>query len=174
MGPSAWHIWTYRLTFVVLGLAIIAFSLLPLGQNTGVLVGPDLLLAFTLAWILRQPSVVPIGVIVALFLTADFLLQRPPGLWTALVLLVTESLRTRRAQTTEYNFIVEWAWVTVAIFTIIVGERFVLWVLLAPQSSLGLALVYGLTTAAVYPAIVLISHYVIGLRRLGPTDAESV
>lgn len=168
-----WHLWSYRVMFVVLGFAFIAYRLLPLGPAGGVLVAPDFLLALTLAWLLRQPATVPIGVIVFVFLLADFLLQRPPGLWTALVLLMTESLRYRRATLTEFNFLIEWVWVAGAVFAITVAERIALWVIFAPQTSLGLALVHALATVAIYPIVVLISHYVLGLRKLGPVDAET-
>ena len=168
-----WNLWSYRAIFVLLALAVMTYRLLPLGPAGGALVTPDILLALTIAWVLRQPAVVPIGSIVLVFLLADFLLQRPPGLWAALVLIMTEWLRSRRYIVTEFNFLIEWLWVAGAVFAVTVAERFVLWALFAPQTSLGLALVHALTTVAIYPIIVLISHYFLGLRKLGPADAEN-
>lgn len=168
-----WHLWSHRAIFVALAIALIAYRILPLGPAGGALVAPDFLLALTIAWLLRQPSFVPIGVIVGVFLLADFLLQRPPGLWTALVLVMTESLRARRSALTEFNFLIEWAWVAGAVFAITVAERIVFWVLFAPQTSLGLSLVHALATVAIYPIVVVISHYVLGLRKLGPSDTEN-
>jgi rod shape-determining protein MreD len=81
---STRHIWTYRGVFLLLCGVIILGRLLPLGLGTSGLPGPDLLLAFTFAWLLRQPAVVPVVSIVIVFLLADFLLQRPPGLWERL------------------------------------------------------------------------------------------
>jgi len=173
MDQESRRIWGYRAAFILIALAIITYRLLPIGPAGGALVTPDLLLALTIAWLLRQPSFVPIGSVVIVFLLADFLLQRPPGLWTALVLMMTEFLRFRRTALTEINFLIEWSWVAGAVFVITVVERFALWVLLAPQTSLGLSLVHALVTVAVYPIIVLISHYVFGLRKLGPADAET-
>ena len=92
---STRHVWSYRAVFLLLCAVIITFKLLPLGLNDQGLPGPDLLLALTLAWVLRQPAVVPIGSILVEFLLADFLFQRPPGLWTILVILTSESLRRR-------------------------------------------------------------------------------
>ena len=170
---TLWHIWGFRIGYVLLAMGYICYQLLPLGPAEGLLVAPDLLLALTIAWVLRQPSVVPIGLIALVFLMADFLLQRPPGLLTAITLLVTEFLKFRRIPITEFNFLIEWSWVAGAVLAITVAERMALWVLLAPQTSLGLALVHALTTVAVYPIIVLISHYLLGLHRLGPADAEA-
>jgi hypothetical protein len=41
-------------------------------------------------------------------LVEDLVLLRPPGLWTALVVLATEFMRSRAALTRELNFVVEW------------------------------------------------------------------
>lgn len=170
---SGWHIWSCRLIFLVLALVILAYQLLPLGLGESRIPPPDWLLAFTLAWLLRQPAIMSIGLIVIVFLLADFLLQRPPGLMTALVLLTTEWLRTRRTLLTEVNFLVEWSSVAGAIFAIIVLERLVLWLLIAPQTSLGLSLLQGLLTIAAYPLVALLSHYVFGVRKIPITDAET-
>ena len=106
---TLWHIWGFRIGYVLLALGYISYQLLPLGPAEGLLVAPDLLLALTIAWLLRQPSVVPIGLIALVFLLADFLLQRPPGLLTAITLLVTEFLKFRRIPITEFNFLIEWS-----------------------------------------------------------------
>ena len=87
---SSQHLWTYRALFLGLCLLIITAKILPITLDQGRLPSPDILLAVTLAWLLRQPSAVPVLSIVIVFLLADFLLQRPPGLWTLLVLLVSE------------------------------------------------------------------------------------
>lgn len=170
---TPWNIWAYRGLYLGLALAIMVFRLLPLGPIDGAFVGPDLILALTIAWLLRQPVVVPITLVVIVFLLADFLLQRPPGLMTALVLVTTEFLRNRRTALTEINFAVEWAWVAGAIVFITLAERFVLWLLLAPQTSLGLSLVQMLSTVIAYPLVVLISYFVLRLRRLRSVDAEN-
>ena len=171
---SARHVWGYRALFLGLCAAVIAFKLLPLGLHDQGLPGPDLLLALTLAWLLRQPAVVPIGSILIVFLLADFLFQRPPGLWTLLVLLVSESLRQRRLTMTEFPFLVEWSAFAGAVFAMIVMERIILWVLMVDQSSLGLTLAHGIVTAAIYPIVVAVSKFLFGLRKIGPAEAEAL
>lgn len=166
------HVWTYRAVFLVLCLVVITFKMLPLGLNDQGLPGPDLLLALTLAWVLRQPAVVPIGSILVVFLLADFLFQRPPGLWTLLVILVSESLRRRRLTMTEFPFLVEWSAFAGAVFTMIVMDRVVLWVLMVDLPPLGLTLAHGIVTVAIYPAVVAISKFLFGLRKIGPAEAE--
>jgi rod shape-determining protein MreD len=168
------HIWGYRALFVALCLAIIMFKLLPLGLHDQDLPGPDLLLALTLAWVLRQPAVVPVAAIVAMFLLADLLFQRPPGLWTLLVVVISESLRRRRLTMTEFPFMLEWSAFAGAVMAMIVLERLVLWVLMVDLAPLGLVLAHGLVTAAIYPIVVGISKFVFGLRKIGPAEAEAL
>jgi rod shape-determining protein MreD len=168
------HIWSYRALFLVLCLLVISFKILPLGLDEYGFPGPDLLLALTLAWLLRQPAVVPIGSILIVFLLADFLFQRPPGLWTLLVILVSESLRRRRLTMTEFPFLVEWSAFAGAVFTMIILNRVVLWLLMVDPPSLGLSLAHGIVTAAIYPAVVAVSKFLFGLRKIGPAEAEAL
>ena len=59
---------------------------------------PDLMLALTLAWVVRRPDLLPAPLIAAYFFVEDILMMRPPGLWALIVLGATEFLRraTRR------------------------------------------------------------------------------
>ncbi|MDG4647937.1 rod shape-determining protein MreD [Roseibacterium sp. SDUM158017] len=174
MSPatSSRHVWTYRIVFLALCAVLITMRLLPLGLGETGLPGPDLLLALTFAWLLRQPAVVPLVSIVAVFLLADFLFQRPPGLWTALAVLASESLRRRRLQMTEFPFLVEWGAIAGAVAGMVLAERVILWVLFIDPPSLGLSLTHGIVTVAIYPVVVAVSKFVFGLRKLGPAELE--
>jgi rod shape-determining protein MreD len=103
--------------------------------------------------------VVPIASIVIVFLLADFLLQRPPGLWTALAGVASESLRRRRLQMTEFPFLVEWGAIAGAVAGMVLAERAILWVLFADLPSLGLSLTQGIVTVAIYPIVVAVSKF---------------
>ena len=173
IDPVTRHIWTYRLIYLALSLVVMTYKLLPLGLGNIGLPAPDILLALTLAWILRQPAVVPMASIIVVFLLADFLFHRPPGLWTALVLLVSESLRTRRAPMTAFPFLFEWGAFALAVFGLLILNRVALWVLMVDQTTLGLTLAHGIVTVAIYPIVVAVSKFLIGLRKLGPIDPEA-
>jgi rod shape-determining protein MreD len=173
IDPVTRHIWTYRLIYLALGLLVIAYKLMPLGLGESGIPAPDILLALTLAWLMRQPAVVPMGAIILLFLLADFLFQRPPGLWTLLVLVTSESLRRRRAHMTEFPFLVEWGAFAAAVFALLILNRVALWLLVVDQTTLGLTLAHGIVTVAVYPIVVAVSKFVFGLRKLGPIDSEA-
>jgi rod shape-determining protein MreD len=170
---SSQHLWIYRALFLALCAGVIAIKMLPLSLDASGLPGPDLLLALTLAWLLRQPAVVPIGSILVVFLLADFLFQRPPGLWTLLVIIASESLRRRRLTMTEFTFLLEWSAFTGAVFAMIVLERMLLWVLMVDLAPLGLSLAHAIVTAAIYPLVVAISKFLFGLRKIGSAEAEA-
>ena len=76
--------------------------------------GPDLMLAFTFAWVLRRPDYVPVLLIAAIFLLEDMLLMRPPGLWTAdRADRDRDPARSREPRPREMPFMAEWAMVAV-------------------------------------------------------------
>lgn len=164
------HVWTYRGFYLAICLYIIIHKLLPLGLNDAGFPGPDLLLAVTFVWLLRQPAIVPIGAILGIFLLADFLFDRPPGLWTLMVIIVSESLRRRRLMLTEFPFLVEWAVFTGAVFAMVLLNRVVLWVLFVDLDPLGLTLTQAILTIGIYPLVVLVSKYILRLRKIGPAD----
>lgn len=166
------RIWGYRTVYVIFGLAVIFYRLLPLETGTPGLPGPDFILCVTLAWVLRQPQAVPIGAILFLMLLSDFLLQRPPGLWTALTLAASEYLRNRRAGIAETPFLVEWGMVAGTVLAMVLGQRLILWVLLAEQPSLGLSLMEGLATIVIYPIVVMVSKFALGLDKFPVVETE--
>ncbi len=70
--------------------------------------GPDILICVIMAWIVRRPDFLPMPLILFVILLEDLILMRPPGLWTAIVIVATEFLRGRVALTRELSFVVEW------------------------------------------------------------------
>jgi len=167
------RIWAYRGMYLGLGLGVIFFRILPLETGTPGLPGPDIILAVTLAWTLRQPAAVPIAAILFLFLLGDFLLQRPVGLWTLLALMAVVALQNRRATLTEAPFLVEMATIAGIILAMILAQRLILWVLLTDQPSLGLILMEGLATIVIYPIVVFVSKFLLGMDKLPLVDLES-
>ncbi len=162
---SATSIWMGRLSFVALALVLMFLRLLPLDTLPPSLAGPDLLLAATLAWCVRQPRLVPVLLVAGVFLLADLLFQQPPGLITALVVIATEMLRRRHGRLSAGGFGYEWATVTVAILGITLATRFVLFVTAATPPPLTLSLIQVLATALAYPFVVLVARGLFGVGR---------
>ncbi|WP_439156011.1 rod shape-determining protein MreD [Yoonia sp.] len=160
--------WAKRLVFVALAFLILVVQLVPLDMRPSRWAPPDLLLAFTLAWVARRPDYLPVMVIAGLFLIADLLFQRPPGLWAALVVILTETLRRRARELRNMPLVLEWGTIAFGIVAITLANRVVLAVLMTPQAPLGLAFSQMVLTIAIYPLIIFVSHYLLGVRRLAP------
>ena len=109
-------------------------DLLDQGSNR-ILIGPDLLIAFAFAWSLRRPEYVPSLLLALVFLLADLLLQRPPGLWARIALLACENLKGRSRSLRDATFGAEWIAVAVMLAGILIINRIVLSLVLVPAPS---------------------------------------
>jgi rod shape-determining protein MreD len=167
------RIWAYRGLFVALALIALFVKLLPLGGLPGGLPWPDFLLCLTLAWVLRRPEYLPALVIAAVYLLADFLLMRPPGLWALLVLLGTEFLRSRSTLTRELGFVMEWMMVAGVLAAMVLGMRLVLAASMVPQPPLDMMLAQLTLTILAYPLVVMFSSYILNVHKpaTGEVDA---
>jgi rod shape-determining protein MreD len=157
--------WIIRALFLTLALILLFVRLLPLGTEPGHLPGPDLLLCLILAWVVRRPDLLPMPLILAVILAEDLILMRPPGLWTAIVILATEFLRGRVALTRELNFLVEWMLVAGLMLGMLLAYRLILGLAFVPQPAFGFAIVQVLWSIAVYPLVVVLSRLVLDLRK---------
>jgi rod shape-determining protein MreD len=165
-------IWFYRVIFVLIALILLFLRLLPLGSLAGQWPGPDLLLCLTLVWVMRRPDYLPALLIAVVFLVEDLVLLRPPGLWTAIILLATEFLRGRAALTRELNFVVEWMLVAGLMVAMLLAYRLMFTVSLLPQPGFGFALVQTIWSVLCYPLVVMASTFALDLRKpaMGEVD----
>ena len=159
------QIWIGRTVFITLAVILIFVRLLPLDTQPDVWATPNWLLAITLVWIARRPDYVPVYVIACIFLLADLIFQRPPGLWAALVVILTEMLRTRTASIRDLPLLLEWATITIGIVAITIINRIVLMVVMSPQAPLGLTLIEMVMTILFFPIVVAIAQFVFGITR---------
>jgi rod shape-determining protein MreD len=172
-SPGA-EVWTGRAVFLgVLALTVFV-SLLPLGSVPRGWAPPDMILAFTLVWVARRPDFVPVALIAALFLMLDLLYQRPPGLWAAIVVVVTEVLRRRSGDLRAVPFSVEWATAALAIVAITLGYRALLALAFVPAPPLTLSMIEMVLTVLVYPLAAFVSWVVFGVRRPAPGEVDSL
>ena len=125
-----------------------------------------------MAWVMRRPDYLPDWLIAAVVLAEDLILMRPPGLWTALVVMGSEFIRSRAALTRELNFVVEWLLVTGLMVAMLLAYRLVFALALLPQLPFGFAVVQVLWSALAYPLVVGASRLVLDLRKpaTGETD----
>ncbi|SPF77854.1 rod shape-determining protein MreD [Pseudoprimorskyibacter insulae] len=167
------RLWSMRLGYLLLSCVLIFCNLLPLDLMPTRWAGPDLLLAMTFAWALRRPDYVPALSIAAMFLLADLMFQRPPGLWAALALVATEWLKSRERRHRSLTFVIEWTSVTLLILAVAIGNRLLMLLVIAEPGPLFLAAMQAIMTIVLYPLVVLVSRFVFGVRRptLGEMDS---
>jgi rod shape-determining protein MreD len=167
------NIWLYRGVFLVLWLVLLFLRLLPLGGEAGEWPGPDLLLCLMLAWVTQRPDHLPVLLVAGVTLVEDLLLMRPPGLWTAIVVLATEFLRSRSALTRELGFVAEWVLIAGVMVAMLLAYRLVFAVAFMEQPALGFALVQTIASVLCYPAVVGVLRLAINLRKpsAGEVDA---
>ncbi len=164
--------WTMRIGYISLCALIIFFHLLPLDTVPRQWAPPDLLIAFTFAWALRRPDFVPALAIAVVMLLADFLFQRPPGLMAVLVVVGSEYLKTRFSGLSDASFVGEWASVAIVLVAITAANRIILGLMAVEQAQLVLSLSQLILTLMIYPVIALITHYVLGVSKLAPSDQD--
>lgn len=165
--------WINRGAFVALAFVFVVIELVPRDMRPASWAGPDMLLAITLVWVARKPSYLPVIVIAAFFLMTDFLFLRPPGLWAALVVILTEVIRRRNNEFRNMPFLVEWGTIAMGIIVITLVNRLVLAIVMLPQAPFGLTLSQMAATILVYPFVLAAAHFVFGVTRTAPGETGS-
>ncbi len=165
---------SFRLGFLLIAFLSAFFYLLPLKVGSGHWPGPDLILSVAFAWVLRRPDYVPVFLFAPVMLIADFIFLRPPGLWTLLSVLAFEFLRRREPTSRDMPFAVEWMMVAGVMLSMGVLYRLTLVIFMVDQTSLGLALMGQLSTLLSYPFVVIFSHYVLGITKISPAEADDM
>lgn len=166
--------WVGCVVLIAICAVLIFIQLLPLDTLPRSWAAPDLMLVVTLAWVTRRPDYAPALVIGALFLLADLLFQRPPGLMTALVIIVTEMLRARSRALRTVPFPLEWATVSLGILAIAIINRAVLALVLMPLPSMTLTLSQVALTCLSYPVIVGLAYAMMGFSRPAPGEVDAL
>lgn len=165
MAEPSRGLWRYRALFVALAAMVIFVQLLPLDPGPGQLPGADILLLIAFSWTVLRPRVLPVPLLAAVFLVADILLMRPPGLWTALAVLGCEFLRSRRILLRSAPFPVEWLLVAAVIVAVTVANALILAIFAVPQPSAGLTVIRMVFTMAAYPLVLILAGRAFGLRK---------
>ncbi len=162
---SPTKLWIMRLAYLGFAALILFAHLLPLETTPQRFAGPDILVALTFAWALRRPQYVPMLLVALVLFLADLLLQRPPGLWAALILLSTEWLKSRDRSLRENTFVAEWVTVGSTLFLATLLYRLILGLLIVSPGALSLSFMqYGMTMLA-YPLIAGASYLAFGTQR---------
>lgn len=173
VDPVSLHLWSWRLLYPLICAVIVFAQLIPLQTTPMDIPPPDLLIALTCAWVVRRPDQVPVVSVALVFFLTDILLQRPPGLGVALMIVATEFLRSRSPFMREFPFLLEWGVVTVVIITLALGVRLPMQMLMLSPPPFDLSAREVLVTTLAYPACAAFCHFVLKVRYLHPGDRES-
>jgi len=172
MDTGLLKLWGMRFLFILTAFVVLFFHLLPLNPAPSHWAGPDVLVAMVFAWAVRRPDYVPVLLVATVMLLADMLLQRPPGLWSVLVVCATEWLKSRERRQRETTFVLEWLTFAGTFIVITILYRAVMMILILVPGTLTLSLVQVVLTIAVYPIVVVVSYFLFGVRRSAPGDMD--
>lgn len=161
-----------RAAFLALSLLVIFFHLLPLDTTPRRWASPDLIVALCFTWALRRPDYVPALLVAGVILLTDLVFHRPPGLWAALVVVAAEWMKSRERRQRDNTFVLEWITMAGCLLIITLIYRIVLLVLIVSPGTFALTVTQYISTVAVYPVVVLLSHLVFGVRRSAPGEVD--
>lgn len=173
MDRPASQLWVKRGLYMAIAMLVMFLHLLPLDSQPDRWPFPELLIALTYAWVLRRPEYVPILSIAFVMLMADLLLQRPPGLLAALVVLGAAYLRSAAPGMRDGGFVSEWTTVGAVVTAVFMLNRVILGILSVQQAALGPVVIQFMLTIVAYPVIVLLSQSAFGVRRKSVTDSTT-
>lgn len=165
IGPSATRQVGHALLFFGLAAGLFFLKLLAVDTGPRAIPGPDFLMCLIFAWVQRQPLTLhPVMIFAVLFLS-DFLLMQPPGLWSLLVFLGAEFLRTRHSPSSEMPFPAEWGFVSIIVVIISLSNILILSMFVPELLHADMVMVQALMTVTMYPVVVIFCHYVLFVRR---------
>lgn len=174
VDPITTRRWLYRGLFLLIAASVVFLQLLPLDLTAGRWPGPDLVVAFAFAWVMRRPDYVPVLLVAAVFLLMDMLFMRPPGLWAALVVVGLEFLRSREPYSRDLPFPLEWVLVAGVLSAMMIAGRLVHMVFMIAQPSFGLITLQLGATILCYPLVVATSRMLFGIRKTAPGEVDQL
>ena len=172
MIPAHSKIWFKRAVLCFALYAVVSSGMAPVSMTPFSVPGPDLVFCLIAAWLVRRPDFVSAGVIVAAVLTAEILLLQTPGLWSAIVLLASEYLRSSAERIRGRPFLYEWLLVAGAYVAAVIAYQFFLALTFLPAPTPGWALLHGAVTLLTYPFVVAVTNLVFRVTKPGADDSR--
>ena len=169
-GPRLQAVVLGGLGFAALAAVLVLVKLLPLGTPAEGWPAPDLILCLLVAWMVRRPDLLPMPLVAGVFLWADLMLMRPPGLWAAFAVLAGEWLRRRQPGLRAAPLLAEPGLLAGLMVAMVLAHWAVLTVLFVDQPRLGWQLLQVPVTVLAYPLVAVGLHVGLGLRRRPAVD----
>ena len=161
----------HQILYFCIGLLIIFFQILPLQTTPQSWSGPNILLVFFAALVIKRPEFTSSLLIAVVFLIEDFFLMRPPGLMSSLTVLGLYILKTKFQNQEETSLVFVWGNVAICLTLILLICYFVSKLLFIPSAGLRLTIMEITLTLAIYP---IFSMLVGSFDNLEATEAEKI
>jgi rod shape-determining protein MreD len=161
----------HQILYFCIGLLIIFFQILPLQTTPQSWSGPNVLLVFFAALVIKRPEFISSILIAVVFLMEDFFLMRPPGLMSSLTVLGLYILKTKFQNQEETSLVFVWGNVAICLTLILLICYFVSKLLFIPSAGLKLTIMEITVTLAIYP---IFSMLVGSFDNLEATEAEKI
>jgi len=145
------RVFRLQLTYLAIVALVVLLQTLPLQSLPYPFAPADMPLAITLAWIMRRPDIMSPILITLAFLFADAILQRPPGLWTLIVLCAAIFLRMRTRGRKEVLFLYEWFIISLVIGVSFLTQYLALMFTFLPVPDVQPYIVQVLLSILIYP-----------------------
>ena len=159
------RIWIYRIIFLIVSIFLVLTNLMPLQTTPQSWPWPNILLLVIFCWSLREPNFVPIPLITVVVLSQDFLLHRPPGLFSGITILILVWIKAITASSDDKSFLAEWVRVVLAFAAISLINHLVLTLSFVTTTELKISLIQVIMNISTYPFVVLISHHIFRVKR---------
>ena len=150
-----------RLTYLLIVMLLVLFKTMPIHTSTDQFAMPDIPLVITFVWVMRRPDIMGPILITIAFLFADMISQRPPGLWTLIVLCGSMFLRSRTIYFKEVIFFYEWLMIAIVVIFCFPAHQFLLLLTFLPTHDLAVLVKQALLTIILYPVFIWLSRSIL-------------
>ena len=174
VDPATFRRWMFRGVFALLCSVLIFGKMLPLTAIPRAIPGPDLIFAFSAAFIMRRPRYAPVLLVVGILLLTDILFLRPIGLWPAIALVALEVMRSRATSQVETPLPAELLQFAMLFSGAVCVNALVLVIFGLPVISFSALILHIVVTGVAYPVVIAATHYVLRVRRARPSDVDAV
>ena len=161
----------HQILYFCIGLLIIFFQILPLQTTPQSWSGPNVLLVFFAALVIKRPEFTSSLLIAVVFLIEDFFLMRPPGLMSSLTVLGLYILKRKFQNQEDTSLVFVWGNVAICLTLILLICYFVSKLLFIPSADLRLTIMEITVTLAIFP---IFSMLIGSFDNLEATEAEKI
>lgn len=160
-------------TGLVLALALVAVAIeaAPLGLPADAWPSPDILFCIVAYWSLRRPEAVPLVVVFAAGLVRDLLTDAPVGAGALTLVLAAEALKAAGRPLARRGAGAEWLAVSGALAAVLLAQWILVLLVLAHPAYLVELARQWLLTAALYPLLAAVFHWLLRIRRTNVEEA---